>query len=374
MSKAANLLANLPVNAPWVQVATWNDWEEGTQIESPIQNDIIVTAYLNGSLLTWTVSGGTGDESTLRGYRVIADGPSGAFLIHTEGTGGTKSLDLAAAGLTIGTAYAVSITAVGAPCIRNQFSNVVVYTVAARANTQLTVPRRKALKIDPRTNLVSSTGTPGGIVTLLMGMTPGANQGPFTYNGINGTMVNAAALASPDASDLHQFVKHGVKYYPNPGNPRQWSELTPMFERDLQLGAIYENTYFPNPKPPLQYFMMPGAFLVLCLSTVPDRNYPITIDYWCYPNVPWDSVSEQIPIIPAFMHNLLLKRLEAQIFRYTLGEGAGKYQAAMAEYNLLRDQYAGMDGMVPGEHMDYSADDDYETNFANAQWAVQSTR
>src|SRR5262249_44726844 len=131
---------------------------------------------------------------------------------------------------------------------------------------------------------------------------------------------------------------------------------------------------FPNPKPPLQYFLMPGAFLVLCVAPTPDRNYPMTIDYWCYPNLAWDSVSEQIPIIPAFMHQVLLKRLEAQIFRYTLGEGAAKYQAAIGEYSALVANYAGMDNMVPGEHIDYSADDDYESTFANAQWAVQSTR
>jgi hypothetical protein len=176
-----------------------------------------------------------------------------------------------------------------------------------------------------------------------------------------------------NARDLHQFVKHGVKYYPNPGNPSQWGEITPMFERDLQTAAIYTNTFYPQPQPPRQYFIMPGAFLVLCLSPVPNQAYPITIDYWACPNISWDSVGEQIPLLPAFMHHVLLKRLEAQIFRYTLGEGAAKYQAAMGEYNAFVAQYAGMDGMVPGEHLDYSADDDYEAAFSNSQSAVQST-
>jgi hypothetical protein len=182
-----------------------------------------------------------------------------------------------------------------------------------------------------------------------------------------------AASGGANARDLHQFVKHGVKYYPNAGQPTRYGEITPLFERDLQTAAIYTNTYFPQPGTPSQYFIMPGMFLVLCLTPVPNANYPITIDYWACPNISYDAMGEQIPLIPAFMHHVLLKRLEAQIFRYTLGEGAAKYQAAMGEYTAYVAQYSGMDGMVPGEHMDYSADDDYESPFANAQSAVQST-
>jgi hypothetical protein len=184
---------------------------------------------------------------------------------------------------------------------------------------------------------------------------------PFTY------------IMPPNARDLHQFVKHGVKYFPNGGTPPQWAEITPMFERENQTSAIYTNLNAPVPGSPSQYFFMPGAFLLLCLSPVPDQNYPIMIDYWACPNLPPDSTGEQIPLVPAFLHHVLLKRLEAQIFRYTIGEGATKYQAAMAEYNMLVARYQGMDGMVPGEQIDYSDDDDYETRFLNAQNAVQST-
>src|SRR5262249_31750414 len=122
LTQAANLNAHLPVNAPWIQAVTWNDWEEGTQIESPIQNDIVVTASLNGTVLSWAVSGGTGNEVTLRSYRVIAQvNATTGYLVRTEGTGGPKIVDLATVALPTGT-YTVFVIAVGAPCIRNQVS------------------------------------------------------------------------------------------------------------------------------------------------------------------------------------------------------------------------------------------------------------
>jgi len=179
-------------------------------------------------------------------------------------------------------------------------------------------------------------------------------------------------LIGADAIDFQQFAKHGVKFYPN-GNPSQPAELTPLFERGLQTIAIYANGNNPQPQQPRQYFMMPGQFLVLAVTPVPDRDYPLTLDYWAMPNVRPDSMPEAIPLVPAYLHTALLKRLEAQIFRYTLGEGAAKYQAAMGEYESIIDRFQGMDGMVSGEHSDYSEDDDYASTFANAQNAVQST-
>jgi hypothetical protein len=180
----------------------------------------------------------------------------------------------------------------------------------------------------------------------------------------------SAAAPGPNAADIQQFVKHGVRFYPAGIGASPWAELTPMFERDLQSAAMVSNAYYPIIKPPQQYFINP--FMVLNVTPVPDQAYPTTLDYWACPSIV-DSLGELIPLVPAFMHHVLLKRLEAQIFRYTMGEGAAKYQAAMGEYSSLIALYSGMDGMVPGEHIDWSADDDYESRFANAQSSVQST-
>lgn len=179
------------------------------------------------------------------------------------------------------------------------------------------------------------------------------------------------ALATPIV-DVHQFVKHGVKFCLNPGTPQNLCEITPLFEKALQDVAIYTNTNFATPAPPQQYFRMPGVTATLALTPVPDQAYPILLDYWSVPNVTPDAIPQTIPLVPAFLHHVLLKKLEAQIFRYTLGEGAAKYQAAMGEYKGLLDKYQMYDGMVPGEQKDYSSDDECDS-WATGHSAVQST-
>jgi hypothetical protein len=180
--------------------------------------------------------------------------------------------------------------------------------------------------------------------------------------------------ANANAPDLQQFMQHGVKIYPNSAQPNQYSEVTPLFERDLQDAAIFANTNYPtsNSGPPAQYFMMPGDFMTIAFTPVPDQSYAVQLGYWAVPNITDDSLPEAIPLVPSFLHHVLLKKLEGQIFRYTIGEGAEKYQAAMREYTALVTKYQGSMGIVPGEHIDWSADD--STEWGNGGSAVQSTR
>jgi len=178
---------------------------------------------------------------------------------------------------------------------------------------------------------------------------------------------------SNNSVDLHQFVKHGVHYYPNASQPTNWAEITPMFERDLQTAAIYANQFVGSVGPPQKYFMMPGQFLVLALDRLPDQNYNATIDYWSVPNVAIDSMPTSVPLVPGFLHHVVIKKMEAQILRFCLGEGSGRYQAAMTEYSALVNKYQGNMGFVPGEQFDYSADDDYERTWSTGYNAIQST-
>jgi hypothetical protein len=173
--------------------------------------------------------------------------------------------------------------------------------------------------------------------------------------------------------DFHQFVKHGVKYYPNPGAPQNWAVITPMFEKELQRGAVYTNTTYPKPAPPQQYFMLPTTNATIALSPVPDQPYPITLDYWGVPDLTSDSIPETIPLVPPYLHHVLLKKLEAEIFRYTIGEGSVKFQAAMQQYTALLQKYQIYDAMEPGEQIGYAEDDDTDNQWSTGHNAVQST-
>ncbi len=175
-----------------------------------------------------------------------------------------------------------------------------------------------------------------------------------------------------NAADLHQFVQHGVKIYNNPGNPTAYVELPPLFERDQQDSAIFSNSNNPPLVTglPQRYFMMPGDFLTLVVTPVPDQTYPIQVAYWAVPAPTSDSLPEVIPLVPGFLHHVLLKKLEASIFRFTLGEGNAKYMAVSAEYQKLIDKYQLTSGFVPGERTDWTGAEDY----SNDGTSIQSTR
>ena len=59
---SANQLTNL-------QIATWNDYEEGTEVESGIDNCVTISAALSGGTLGWTISG---QENTIDHYTIFA--------------------------------------------------------------------------------------------------------------------------------------------------------------------------------------------------------------------------------------------------------------------------------------------------------------
>ncbi|HZQ21771.1 MAG TPA: hypothetical protein VFA89_03140 [Terriglobales bacterium] len=104
---------------PILQLVTWNDYEEGTEMESGIDNCLTVSASLVGSALQWSVSG---DESTVDHYAIYytLDGQN-LYSINTAAVG-SRSIDLSSYQLGAGTVY---VQAVGKPSIKNQMSGPV---------------------------------------------------------------------------------------------------------------------------------------------------------------------------------------------------------------------------------------------------------
>src|SRR5579863_10154087 len=70
---------------PAMQIATWNDYEEGTAIEPGVDNCVYLTPSQSGTTITWAVSGG--DESTIDHYTVY---------LSTDGTNLAKLADVPA--------------------------------------------------------------------------------------------------------------------------------------------------------------------------------------------------------------------------------------------------------------------------------------
>ena len=106
-----------------VQLVTWNDYEEGTELESGIDNCLSISASLSRNTLSWNVQG---DESTLSHY-VVYVSTDGQNLMPLEELGvGNHSLNLASYPFA-GGKYVFYVQAVGKPSILNHMSNAVSY-------------------------------------------------------------------------------------------------------------------------------------------------------------------------------------------------------------------------------------------------------
>jgi hypothetical protein len=109
---------------PAMQLVTWNDYEEGTEIESGVDNCVSVTAGLSGSSLQWSVAG---DESTIDHYTVYASKDGQNLMPLMDQPTGIHSLNLCSYSWPAGT-YSMFVRAVGKPSLTNHISSAVAYT------------------------------------------------------------------------------------------------------------------------------------------------------------------------------------------------------------------------------------------------------
>lgn len=120
VERASSISAAIPGNMTRMQWPTWSDWEEGTQVESGIENDFAVAAQIVGSnALSWTIT--AGDERTIDHYEVYisTDGVNAAFVGSVRT--GLYQTNLSALNLGSGHYY-LYVDAVGKPCIRDHLS------------------------------------------------------------------------------------------------------------------------------------------------------------------------------------------------------------------------------------------------------------
>lgn len=114
---------------PYVQVATWNDYEEGTAIEDGIDNCYTVDASLSGSQLTWSLVASDSiyaSTSTIHHFNV--------YFVDATGNlySAASNLPVTATGFDLSTVvpagtWTVYVEMVGQPLIINRMSNALTY-------------------------------------------------------------------------------------------------------------------------------------------------------------------------------------------------------------------------------------------------------
>ena len=143
-----------------LQLVTWNDYEEGTAIETGVDNCVYLTPSISKSTLNWTVAGGS--ESTIDHFTVFisADGQNLEKL--GDVARGIHSFDLTHLGLATGT-YIFYVKAVGLPSFQNKMSPAIAFHPADQPPApSLTVTQTGDLTVSASTQ---GSTDPGGTVT-----------------------------------------------------------------------------------------------------------------------------------------------------------------------------------------------------------------
>lgn len=157
--------------------------------------------------------------------------------------------------------------------------------------------------------------------------------GTSTYDVTDPTGINAP--------DMQQISRNGAKVFPLPtnGSPLtsawqpscQYHPLDPIFDPDQQDTIIQLQSSYAQGTPQ-RFFFVPGNPWEIQLDPIPDAAYPFTLSFYAVPNWTADSVPEQVPLVPAYLHPVLIKKFERTVLRYTIGEESAKYQAVSEEY------------------------------------------
>jgi hypothetical protein len=124
-----NSLYNSTNQLDAVQLVTWNDYEEGTELETGIDNCVSLSASLSGSVLNWQI---TGNENTIDHYVVYISADGNNLMPLDDLSPGSNSLDLCSYSLASGN-YSAYVQAVGKPTMRNQVSGRTQYTAQCAA-------------------------------------------------------------------------------------------------------------------------------------------------------------------------------------------------------------------------------------------------
>lgn len=182
---------------PAIQVATWNDYEEGTAIEPGIDNCVYLTPSESGTTIQWGINGG--DESTIDHYTVFisTDGKNLSKLADVPA--GTHAVDLGQWTLPKA-AYSVYVKAVGKPSIQNKMSPAIAYVPGDQPpGIQL-----KVSQSGPLTYTASTAGSSGNVARSQIDFGDGTvatgTSASHTYANVGTYLVTATVFDAAGAS------------------------------------------------------------------------------------------------------------------------------------------------------------------------------
>ena len=180
-----------------IQLVTWNDYEEASEIESGIDNCVTVSASVAGTIVSWSI---TGQMNTVDHFTVFASQDGANLMWLADAATTVSSLDLAKFSLNAGN-YTIFVKAVGKPSLTNKMS----------AGVQLTVPNQPPTAVLIVSAPPGSTSSTGSLIppVTVTASTAGSSDpdGSIVSNTIN-FGDGSAAVSGPSAS--HTYSSSGT--------------------------------------------------------------------------------------------------------------------------------------------------------------------
>ena len=180
-----------------VQLVTWNDYEEGTALETGIDNCVGVTASTEGTVVKWSI---TGQQNTINHFRVFISADGTKLMPVKDVPASSRSLDLKSWGFAGGT-YSVYVKAVGKPFLQNKMSGAATLRIAStNASTGSTTTSAYGVRISSPVN-----------------------------NGTSGSTVHVVATANSSVpiTAMHVYVDHVKRAATNSAKIDTWLSMSP---------------------------------------------------------------------------------------------------------------------------------------------------
>lgn len=169
---------------PYLQLVTWNDYEEATELETGIDNCFSLTPSVSANSLQWSISG---EEDTIDHYTVYISTDGQNLMSLTDIAVGVHSLNLCGFPIPDGS-YQLFVQAVGKPSMANHITSPLSY-VPSCPSTVTTPP--------PAPPPTQPTSTPSPTV-ISFGASPSAVT--VSAEGGVGTVLVTAAMKSGTSS------------------------------------------------------------------------------------------------------------------------------------------------------------------------------
>lgn len=186
---------------PAIQLVTWNDYEEGTAMESGIDDCVVVTPRTNSSTLSWTAVGNT---NAVDHYSVFVSLDGQQLMKLADLPVSTTLLDLSQYGLTSGN-YVFYVQAVGKPSVANKMSAGITYHPGDQSPVaQLGVDRSGGMTVtaDASTSFDPDGQIAGGQIDFGDGTVVNGLKATHTYQAVGQYTVTAKVLDNVGGSSV----------------------------------------------------------------------------------------------------------------------------------------------------------------------------